>query len=158
LPNIQIVYALIAIRAGVAVPILATINAAYGQTIGNVHWASMTLCLVAFTTILIVALLSRTPIPDPAIFKQVPWWQFAGGCFFAIYVVSITFVAPKIGLGNAIIFVVVAQIFTAVTIDHFSLFNAAVQTLDWKRVLGICFLVVGVALARSGAASAAGNP
>jgi len=52
----------------------------------------------------------------------------------------------------------VAQIFTAVTIDHFGLLTAAVQTLDWKRALGICFLVVGVALARSGAASVAGDP
>ena len=41
------------------------------------------------------------------------WWHYTAGCFFAIYVVSITFVAPKIGLGNAIILVVVAQIFTA---------------------------------------------
>lgn len=149
MPNAQITYAFIAISAGVAVPILATVNSAYGQTIGNVHWASLTLCLVAFLTILAVTLLSGTPTPDIAALQKTSWWHFTGGCFFAIYVVSITFVAPKIGLGNAIIFVVVAQIFTAVIIDHFGFFGATVQTLDWRRATGVVLLIMGVALAKS---------
>ena len=149
MPNIQILYAFIAISAGIAVPILATINSAYGQTIGNVHWASLTLCVVAFLTILMVTLLSGTPTPDFGVIQKTSWWHFTGGCFFAIYVVSITFVSPKIGLGNAIIFVVVAQIFTAVIIDHFGFFGAAIQALDWRRATGVVFLIIGVALAKS---------
>ncbi len=140
---------MLAVLAGVAVPILATINSAYGQAIGNVHWASLTLCIVAFVTILLVTLVSGVTVPSIEVFKTVPWWHFLGGCFFAIYVVSITYVAPKIGVGNAIIFVVVAQVFTAVTIDHFGLLGASIQQLDWKRSLGIIFLILGVALARS---------
>lgn len=147
--NATFFYSFLAVLAGVAVPILASINAAYGQTIGNVHWASLTLCVVAFLTILAVSMANGVSIPDITTFQQASWWHFLGGCFFAIYVVSITFVAPKIGVGNAIIFVVVAQIFTSVTIDHFGFFGAAVQQLDWKRALGIVFLVIGVALARS---------
>ena len=147
--NATFFYSFLAVIAGIAVPILATINSAYGQTIGNVHWASLTLCVVAFITIMTVTFLSGVTMPDLAVFKTVPWWQYLGGCFFAVYVVLITYVAPKIGLGNAIIFVVVAQIFTAVTIDHFGLLGAAVQALDWKRALGIVFLIIGIALARS---------
>jgi len=155
--NATLLYSVLAIIAGVAVPILASINSAYGQTIGNVHWASLTLCVVAFITILVVTLTSGVSMPSVATFQQASWWHFLGGCFFAIYVVLITFVAPKIGVGNAIIFVVVAQIFTSVTIDHFGLFNAAVQQLDVKRALGIVFLVIGVALARSATTPPADN-
>ncbi len=147
--NATFFYSLLAVLAGVAVPILATINSAYGQTIGNVHWASLTLCVVAFITILIVTLVSGVSAPDLAVFHNVSWWHFLGGCFFAIYVVSITYVAPKIGVGNAIIFVVISQVFTAVTIDHFGLLGASIQQLDWKRSLGVIFLIIGVALARS---------
>ncbi|MEP1443067.1 MAG: DMT family transporter [Hyphomicrobiales bacterium] len=147
--NATFLYSFLAVLAGVAVPILASINSAFGQTIGNVHWASLTLCVVAFITILVVTISSGVATPSLATFQQASWWHFFGGSFFAVYVVLITFVAPKIGLGNAIIFVVVAQIFTAVTIDHFGLMGAAVQQLDWKRALGIVFLIVGVALARS---------
>lgn len=153
----QLFYSFLAIIAGIAVPILASINAAYGQAIGNVNYASLTLPVVAFLTILLIIVVTRTEPPTLAEFGQASWWHFTAGCFFTVYVVAITFVAPKIGVGNAIIFVVVAQIFTAVTIDHFGLFNAAVQHLDWKRALGIVFLIVGVALARSTPSTAGGS-
>lgn len=157
MPHAQFIYAFIAITAGIAVPILATINAAYGQVIGNVHYASLTLTFVAFLTVLVVILVSGTPPPSLAALKTAAWWHFAAGCFIAYYVLTITFVAPRFGVGNAIIFVVVAQIFTAVTIDHFGLFNAAVQSLDWKRALGIVFLIIGVALAKSSPTGEAGG-
>ena len=149
----QIILPALAILGGIAVPILASINAAYGQAIGNVYLASLTLCVVAFLTILAVAILSGAPLRLPDL-SQVHAWHLLGGCFFAVYVVTITYVAPKIGVGNAIILVVVAQIFTAVIIDHFGLLGAATQTLDWKRALGVAFLIIGVALAKSAPASA----
>lgn len=155
--NSQIILPALAILGGIAVPILASINAAYGQAIGNVYWASMTLCVVAFLTILAVAILSGAPVLRIPDLSQVSWWHVLGGCFFAVYVVTITYVAPKIGVGNAIILVVVAQIFTAVTIDHFGLLGAATQTLDWKRALGVAFLIVGVALAKSAPSGAGTN-
>lgn len=148
-------YIAIAIIGGMAVPVLAAINAAYGQAIGSVHWASLTLCAVAALSIVFVWLLSGAPMPTAEAFGRASWWHFFAGCFFMIYVVSITYVAPKIGLANAIILVVVAQIFTATLIDHFGLFGAAVQALDWKRSLGIVLLIAGVALARSPSSSGA---
>lgn len=140
-------YALIALAGGAAVPFLAVINASFGQQIGSVWLAALTLCVVAFVSILAVAAVSGLPALSAALAGK--WWHYTAGCFFAVYVVSITFVAPRIGLANAIILVVVAQIFTAVTIDHFGLFGTQVQKLDWKRALGVVFLIVGVVLARS---------
>ena len=147
--NAPVLWAAIAFVGGIAVPLLASINAAYGQAIGNVWWASLTLCAVAFVTILMVSLLAGSPLPQLSDFGEARWWHVFAGCFFAVYVTAITYVAPKIGVGNAIIFVVVAQIFTAVLIDHFGLFGAAIQTMSWQRALGIVFLIAGVALARS---------
>ena len=145
----QPLYFAIAVLAGVAVPILASVNAAFGQAVGSVHLASLVLCIVAFATIALVMLASGAGLPRLSALGEASWWHFTAGCFFTIYVVSITFVAPKIGIGNAIVFVVVAQIFTAVIIDHFGLLGANVQPLDWRRALGVAFLIIGVALARS---------
>jgi bacterial/archaeal transporter family-2 protein len=153
-PSTQALYVAIALAAGAAVPFLASINAAFGQAIGSVYGASLVLCVVAFGTILATALATGAGLPAREALAGAPWWHYAAGCFFTVYVVSITFVAPKIGLGNAIILVVVAQIFTAVVIDHFGLFGAGVQPLDWKRGIGIALLVAGVALAKSQPASA----
>lgn len=139
----------IAFIAGVAVPFLAAINAAFGQSIGSVYGAALILCCVALAVIFVVAYASGAPLPSLDQLRQASWWHFAAGAFFAVYVVSITYVAPKIGVGNAIIFVVVAQILTAVLIDHFGLFGAAVKEIDFKRTAGVVLLIAGVALARS---------
>ena len=149
MPSAQALYAAIGLLAGVAVPILASINAAFGQAIGNVWWASMVLCVVALVTIAGVSLAAGSGLPGPSVLAGASWWHFAAGCFFTVYIVSMTFVAPRIGLGNAIVLVVVAQIVTAVAIDHFGLLGATVTPVDWKRALGVAFLVAGVVLARS---------
>lgn len=150
----QSVYVLIAVMAGMAVPFLAAINAAFGQAIGNVYWASLVLCAVAFATILGVAVLTGG-WPGASVFAGASWWHFTAGCFFTVYIVSMTFVAPRIGLGNAVVIVIVAQILTAMVFDQFGLFGMAVQPLDWKRALGVALLIAGVALARAQPASVA---
>ena len=152
-PSSQALYMGIGLLAGVAVPFLASINAAFGQAIGNVWWASMMLCAVAFVTILGVSLATGSGLPGSSTLAGASWWHVTAGCFFTVYIVSMTFVAPRIGLGNAIILVVVAQIITAVLIDHFGLLGAAVAPLDWKRALGVAFLIAGVVLARSQSAT-----
>jgi len=143
----QLSFAVIALIGGAAVPFLASINASFGQQIGSIWLAALTLCLVAFLSILAVGLTQGVPTASTVLAGD--WWHYSAGCFFAVYVVSITFVAPRIGLANAIILVVVAQIFTAVAIDHFGLLGQKVTPVDWKRALGVVFLVLGVALARS---------
>lgn len=153
MPSAQAVYIAIGLMAGAVVPFLASINATFGQAIGNVWWASMALCVVAFATILAVAVVTGSGLPDLSAFEGASWWHVTAGCFFTVYIVSMTFVAPRIGLGNAIVLVIVAQIVTAVVIDHFGWLGAAVTPLDWKRALGVAFLIAGVLLARSQPAS-----
>ena len=154
MPSAQAGYVAIGLLAGMAVPFLAWINARFGQAIGNVWFASMVLCAVSFLTIGAVALATGSGLPRPSAFTGASWWHFVAGCFFTVYIVSMTFVAPRIGLGNAVVLVVIAQIVTAVVIDHFGLLGAAVTPLDWKRALGVTFLVAGVLLARSHPAAA----
>jgi len=145
----QALYVVIAAMAGAAVPILASANAAFGQAIGSVYLASMVLCVVAFLCIGATMLALGTPLPTMDALTAVPLWQLGAGVFFTIYIVSMTFVAPRIGLGNAIFIVVVAQICTAVVIDHFGLLGAERHPVDVKRGLGLALLISGLALARS---------
>lgn len=134
---------------GVAVPFLASISATYGQTINNVYFAALTVCVVAFVSIFTLMLIVGSGVPTKASFQNVEPWHLIGGMFFAIYVVSMTFVAPKIGLGNAIVLVVVAQMFTAVTFDHFGLMGAVMQHITPKRICGLMLLCAGVVLSRT---------
>jgi len=62
---------------------------------------------------------------------------------------SITYLAPKMGVGNAICFIVTGQIIAAVLIDHFALMGSASSPLNLQRFGGVMLMIVGLFLARS---------
>ena len=64
------------------------------------------------------------------------------------YVLSITWAAPRIGIGNAVFFVLLGQLIAAALIDHFGLWGAMVATLTPRRLVGIAVMAQGVYLAR----------
>jgi transporter family-2 protein len=62
----------------------------------------------------------------------------------AFYLLSITFVAPKFGVGNAVFFVLIGQMISAAAIDHFGLFGAQVSPISLTRAAGIGLMACGV--------------
>jgi transporter family-2 protein len=63
-------------------------------------------------------------------------------------VLSITWAAPRMGVANAVFFVLVGQIIAAATIDQFGLFGALKSPLTGVRLFGIALMLVGVFFAR----------
>jgi transporter family-2 protein len=64
----------------------------------------------------------------------------------AFYVLTITWIAPTFGIGNAVFFVLLGQLVSAAVIDHFGLFGAQVTPVSPLRALGIAVMAGGVAL------------
>ena len=62
------------------------------------------------------------------------------------YILSITWVAPKFGVGNAVSFVLLGQIISMVVIDHFGLFGALQHSVSSQRFAGLALMIVGVFL------------
>jgi len=57
---------------------------------------------------------------------------------------SITYIAPHFGVGNAVFFVLLGQLISAALIDHFGLFGARVSPLNLTRATGIAVMAFGV--------------
>ena len=68
----------------------------------------------------------------------------------AFYILSITFVAPRFGLGNAILVVLLGQIVSAAIIDATGLMGLAAREVTPTRVLGLIVMAVGVVLSQRG--------
>jgi transporter family-2 protein len=135
-------YAITMLFAGLGIPILAALNAALGRFIGSPIVAGAILFSVAFSACLILAL-----ITGPGAIKTAmgaPKHLFLAGFLVAFYVLSITFIAPKFGLGNAVFFVLLGQLISAAAIDHFGLFGANVTPLNLMRTAGISVMAIGV--------------
>lgn len=91
-----------------------------------------------------MAIVMRAPAPSVQQLRSVPWYGYAGGIIVATYVVMITILVPRIGVGAAIALIVTGQIIAAVIIDHFGLFNVTVRSLDINRISGIVLMIAGI--------------
>ena len=87
------------------------------------------------------------PLPTVASLRAAPWWSYVGGFIVAFYVLTITFLAPRLGVGTAISLIVTGQIAAALTIDHFGLLRSPVFTLTPARLVGAALMAAGVFLA-----------
>lgn len=142
-------YAALMFAAGVGIPLLAALNAALGQRIGSPVAAGAVLFAVAFASALVVLLvtgqgsaLARVPGQPPV--------QFLAGCLMVFYLLSITFVAPRFGLGNAIMFVLLGQLVSSAIIDATGLMGLAARPVSAMRLLGIAVMALGVFLTQRG--------
>lgn len=135
-------YALIMLLAGVGIPILAALNAALGTRLGSPAAAATVLFLVALTaSVLFLLLFGGSGIGKVA---AAPKHLLLGGVLVAFYVLSITYIAPQFGVGNAVFFVLLGQLISAAAIDHFGLFGAQATTLGAARMGGIALMAAGV--------------
>lgn len=131
------------------VPVLAALNANLGARIGSPVAAGLVLFGVAFLSALAVLMvtggqgaLGRVPGQSPVL--------FLGGCLVAFYVLSITFVAPRFGLANAILFVLLGQLVSAAVIDATGLMGLAARPVSLTRLIGLGIMALGVVLSQRG--------
>ncbi len=135
-------YALIMLTAGIGIPILAALNAALGVRLGSPVAAAAILFVVALGATLLVLAMGH---PRAVLgITSAPKHLLLAGCLVAFYVLSITYVAPKFGVGNAVFFVLLGQLISAAAIDHFGLFGAQPSPLSLTRAGGIALMAAGV--------------
>ena len=132
--------------AGIGIPVFAAFNSGLSKQLGGPIAA--TAAAFAVGLVIALALVTITGLPSRAAFRfDVPYIWF-GAVFILFYGVSVTYAAPRIGLGNAIFFVLLGQIVAAAAIDHFGWLGAIQCSLTPKRIAGIAVMAVGLYLAR----------
>lgn len=141
-------YAVIMLLAGVGIPILAAMNAAMGKMLGAPAAAAAVLFVVAFSCAVAVAVI--TGLPSLARIVAVPRHLLLAGVLIAFYLLSITYIAPHFGIGNAVFFVLLGQLISAAAIDHYGLFGAQVSPIGLARAAGIALMAMGVWLTQQG--------
>lgn len=139
-------YSSLMMATGIGIPIMAALSAGLGSRYGSSAFAASVLFFVALSICVIFLFAVQGGIPATPK-TAVPIHFYFGGIFVAFYVLSITWVAPKFGVGNAVAFVLLGQIISMATIDQFGLLGAPQIPLNGTRILGLAFMALGVFLA-----------
>lgn len=139
---------LLALVTGALIPVQAAANTALSRSLGgSVAFAALSLFAVASLATVLATLFSGTRPPSPAAFIAAPAWSYVGGVIVAAYVLTITFLVPRLGVGASISLIVTGQVLGALLIDHLGLLRAPTIPVTGPRLFGGGLMIVGVFLA-----------
>jgi transporter family-2 protein len=140
----ELAYFALALITGALIPIQAATNAVFSKSIGNPVITGLMVFIIGLAGMAVFALVSRTGVPTVQQLSSAPAYSYLGGLIVATYVVMITILAPRIGVGPAIGLIVTGQIVCAVLIDHFGWFNVAVHPISLTRLAGVLLMIGGI--------------
>jgi bacterial/archaeal transporter family-2 protein len=138
-------FAAIMLLAGIGIPVLAALNAQLGNRIGSPAAAATILFVIAFC-VSGAALVVTAGLQPLGLIAAQPKYLLLGGFLVAFYVLSITWIAPRFGVGNAVFCVLMGQLISAALIDQFGLFGALIRPVSMVRAFGIGLMALGVFL------------
>ena len=140
---------LLAIAAGALIPAQSSLNSVLGRTLGHPLWATGAVFLVGSVAWMLAYAAMRPANPTWAATAAVPTYAWLGGLLAMAYVVLVVIVMPRLGAGLTTALILLGQMVTALTLDHFGLLGNVVHPMDWHRTLGLACIVGGVYFLRA---------
>lgn len=131
------------IAGGVAVAVQPSINARLAEKTGYLQAATLSFA-VGTLVLLMLSLASKAGSLRRV--TEVDWWQLSGGLFGAFFVTMTIIGVPRIGTTAVLGLTIVSQLIAGLLMDHYGLFGMKGIPVDFKRILGVTLLLVGVAL------------
>ncbi|OYW30158.1 MAG: hypothetical protein B7Z47_03935, partial [Chthoniobacter sp. 12-60-6] len=96
-------------------------------------------------------IMTRTPLPEISTLLHAKGHLYTGGLMVVFYMISVTLLIPRFGVGNTILFIVCAQMCSSALIDHYGLFGVPVRPISWLRFAGLVVILAGLVLVQLGA-------
>jgi transporter family-2 protein len=140
---------LISLLAGGLIALQAPINAEAATRLGHpLTAATMSFCVGTVGLIVLTALFARNSTQLETV-KTLPLYiLLGGGLLGAIYVTVNLMLAPRIGVAAIMALGIAGQLFTALLIDRFGLFEMVERGLTFGRVSGALLVLVGALMVR----------
>src|SRR6478609_7979018 len=129
------IWFVLALLTGALIPIQAATNSLFSKSIGSATYTGLMVFVVGIVGMIIFLLINRASMPGLQQLRSAPPAGYMGGLIVATYVIMITVLVPRIGVGPAIGLIVTGQIICSITIDHFGLFQVPVQIISLKRLI-----------------------
>jgi transporter family-2 protein len=142
----MILLLLLALAAGVLLPVQAGVNAQLRSAVGSPLTAALVSFLVGTAGLVTAAVILRTPMALRGAWVDSPWWQWVGGLIGALYVIATIVLAPRLGAATLVAAVVAGQMIASLLLDQYGLLGFPTHPINGLRVLGAGLVIVGVIL------------
>jgi len=141
-------YMLVAVAAGILMPLQAGINNKLGAVVNGSLPAAFISFFVGTLALGLYLLVFRIPLPLGRAIEVSPWWYWIGGTFGAFFVAASIVLVTRLGATAMLGFFLAGQLAASLVLDHFGLLGFPHIPIDLKRLAGVGLLGVGVYLVK----------
>lgn len=117
-------------------------NSVLSKTLGQPIAAALIVSAVNAVVYLLAVPFVGLALPKEGALAQVPWWAWLGGALGGFYVLTVIFLAEKLGAAIFTGLTVTAGIITSVMLDHYGLVGFKQHAAGLWRIAG-CVLMIG---------------
>ncbi|MBF1244801.1 MAG: DMT family transporter [Haemophilus sp.] len=139
------VYLIIALAAGVALATQSAINTQLAKAMSGEAVIATFISFAVGTIVLFFIAWVKTDLwGNLSTLPSQPWWKLIGGILGAVVVFTTVLLAPKLGITAMLFFIIVGQLITAATIDHFGLIGMPIREVNITKFIGLIIVAFGL--------------
>lgn len=139
------VYLIIALAAGVALATQSAINTQLAKAMSGEAVIATFISFAVGTIVLFFIAWVKTDLwGNLSTVPSQPWWKLIGGILGAVVVFTTVLLAPKLGITAMLFFIIVGQLITATTIDHFGLIGMPIREVNVTKFIGLIIVAFGL--------------
>ena len=139
------VYLIIALAAGVALATQSAINTQLAKAMSGEAVIATFISFAVGTIVLFFIAWVKTDLwGNLSTVPSQPWWKLIGGILGAVVVFTTVLLAPKLGITAMLFFIIVGQLITAATIDHFGLIGMSIREVNITKFIGLIIVAFGL--------------
>ena len=139
------VYLIIALAAGVALATQSAINTQLAKAMSGEAVIATFISFAVGTIVLFFIAWVKTDLwGNLSAIPSQPWWKLIGGILGAVVVFTTVLLAPKLGITAMLFFIIVGQLITAATIDHFGLIGMPIREVNITKLIGLIIVAFGL--------------
>ena len=139
------VYLIVALAAGVALATQSAINTQLAKAMSGEAVIATFISFAVGTIVLFFIAWVKTDLwGNLSTVPSQPWWKLIGGVLGAVVVFTTVLLAPKLGITAMLFFIIVGQLITAATIDHFGLIGMPIREVNITKLIGLIIVAFGL--------------
>lgn len=139
------VYLIVALAAGIALATQSAVNTQLAKAMSGEAVIATFISFAVGTIVLFFIAWVKTDLwGNLSAIPSQPWWKLIGGVLGAVVVFTTVLLAPKLGITAMLFFIIVGQLITAATIDHFGLIGMPIREVNITKLIGLIIVAFGL--------------
>jgi transporter family-2 protein len=142
-------YLLMAIIAGILIPVQAGLNAQVGVAVKNPVYGALISFVIGTIGLVAYCLLTRVDFATLKFTSSLPWYYFTGGLMGAFFVLTLIVVPAHLGIALTLGITIAAQLAVGLLMDHYGLLGFEQTDITLQKMGGVALIILGVVLLRN---------